>query len=340
MTGRLNIFEDVSLPAGAVVISVPADPNEPQSLGLTVARKNIDRPHLGPHGWQASEHVFMPKGTRSADGCVEMIFGGEITRHVGVDMSVNLGVPALGISERHFWPAVTAEQTADGINLQGRSQKVAAVTAFEPPAEQSSPDEPVTNFSTETIQPGVVDDHAPRRRWLLPASLAALFLMAIGLALFFVLLPQDEQQAIADVEEPVVAPAPVAVQPQPRPSAPDFAARYREYLSQQGHAEALLDLGRDALAEDATDIGFNAVTLSADRGFAEAKLLLAQWYDPSQEKRGPVRPNPNSAATYYADAAAGGAAQATAALQHLCQTAAASPAPEWSSAFDNRTHCP
>jgi hypothetical protein len=338
VTKKLNVFEDSTLPAGAVVISINSHVADHSSLGLIVERKNIDRPYLGLHGWQAAEHVISPLSVRSNNGHAEMVFGGDVTRHVGVDMNVTLSVPTVGIRERHFWPAITAEQNSGGVIIQGKSVVSSPVTVSDRSTDSLTLDDvEVIPAQINANEPVSTEDSVPKTsRWMLIGSIAALLLVAIGIAFFFF---TNSDEIKPPVEQVASAPSRAVEPPQP-PPAPDFAERYRTYLGQQGHADALLALGREALAAQATDVGFNAVTLAADRGFAEAKLLLAQWYDPLFEERGLVRPNPNSAATYYAEATAGGSQEGSGALQRLCGAATTSPPPAWAQAFDTKTHCP
>jgi hypothetical protein len=335
MANKLEVFEDVDLPAGSVVVAVAQ--TDTADLGLMVARKNTDRPFLGPHGWQAGEHVFPPSAVRSTAGNSEMVFGSEVTRHIGVDMNVTLSVPALGISERHFWPSITAAPGKQGVNIHAirkpdplMAVKPQVLMTEKPPetAGETNPILPETPSAADPRFPKPKPEEMSsgfwtRRNWWIAATLLVL-LIAGAVLVYLYALPGDRSQQQAE---------PAAV-------TNDFASRYRTLFGQTGQGEALLSLGREALAANATEVGFNAVTLSADRGFAPAKLLLGQWYDPLTEPRGPARPNPNNAALYYAEASTGGQADGAAALQRLCATAKASPPPAWAEAFDTGTHCP
>jgi hypothetical protein len=333
MANKLSLYEDVDLPAGSVVVAVAQA--DAANLGLTVARKNTDRPFLGPHGWQAGEHVFTPSAIRNPNGHSEMVFGDELTRHIGVDMNVTLSVPALAISERHFWPSITAAPGQQGVSIH-RVLATKPMVATGPSATQAQTVEE-QNLIFDAIPPGgatgptnpVIGDITPtpqkRQTWQIAAAVLIVLLIAGGILAYFYFPAGDS--APQEAGSATTAP-------------PDFTARYRAYLGQAGQAEALLALGREALAGNATEVGFNAVTLSADRGFAPAKFLLGQWYDPLTEARGPARANPNNAALYYAETSARGQADAVTALRRLCQTAKASPAPIWAETFDTGTHCP
>lgn len=338
MSKRLTIYEDNTLPAGSVVVAVTqADGVDAGRLTLSVARRNADRPYLGAHGWQPSEHGFSPLQVLGGeDDLIRMVFGSELTRHLGEDMSVTLSVAALGISEKHFWPGISAEPEDGGLNLQHAKRQPAALTKQVAGLAATAPDPQAGEDVTGAIA-DLPPDAPPRKpKWPLAAAALLLLIAAGAGAGYFFWDRQDGQVAMESPPEPT-PPAPVS---DPAPEGPDFQARYRDYLAQQGQAEALLALGNEALAANVVEVGFNAITLSADRGLPAAKLVLGEWYDPLVEQRGPVRPNPNSAAVYYGEAAALGSQEASAAMQRLCQAAAASPAPEWSENFDVRTHCP
>lgn len=334
MTKRLTIYEDSCLPAGSVVIGVTrASGIDAAGLTLSVARRsNADRPFLGVYGWQAAEYGFAPVQLRQGDGDItEMIFGSELTRHLGEDMGVALTVASLGISERHFWPGISAEPESGGLNLQDVRRAAGPVTKQVSeqvtPLEAAEVTEPVSDHYVTSLLPAeTMASHKAAPRWLIPLAALLLFVV-IGAGAGYYFWNREEGQAVT---------GPSTTEPE----GPDFASRYRDYLAQEGQAEALFTLGNEALAANAVEVGFNAITLSADRGLPAAKLKLGQWYDPLSEQRGPVRPNPNSAAVYYAEASSLGAREATAAMQRLCQAAMASPVPEWSGSFDQQTHCP
>lgn len=338
MANRLTIHEDISLPAGSVVIGV-ADADVTMPLRLAFARRNADRPFLGPHGWQPSEYAFEPALVRpAAGGGAELVFASEVTRHIPVDTQVTLTVPALGIVEKHFWPGISAAPESGNLNLPDTSRVMPAPPGKyvkEPVLHEAPAEPPVQGIGTAPQMPEpVAAETRGRSRLPLFAALAMLLLLFAGAGGYFYFTANDAVTPVAAIQPP----APVAVAA--APAGPDFANRYRAFLAQRGQADAILALGEEALRANVVEIGFNAVTLAADRGQSRAKLMLGQWYDPLSETRGPVRVNPNSAALYYAEAASLGLAQAGETLQKLCAAASASPRPNWSEGFDLSTHCP
>lgn len=356
MSKRLRIYDDPSLPPGSVVLAMsPTD--KPGKMLVSFARRNSDRPHLGPYGWQAGEHYFEPREIRSKEGLTEFVFGSEVTRHASVDMDLTIVIPAADIRERHFWPDI-ANAFEDGslvLDLPAGAKRPTS-TKDQPPAGPPTP--PVSGSTQEQPSgegldgepetPGTGDvDVAvvPKNKQLWP-YLLLLLLVCVGAALgsYFYLRPilEDHSRPVENISSAREQNAPEPTVPvSPPPPAPDFASRYKTYLDQQGHADELLALGNEALSANATDVGFNAVTLSADRGSAAAKLLMGQWYDPLVTERHYFTANPNNAAVYYSQAAGLGAEDAKSALQRLCSTAAgnAGPMPDWVADFDRKTYC-
>ncbi|TAX64125.1 hypothetical protein ELI03_35340 [Rhizobium leguminosarum] len=354
MSKRLSIYDDPSLPPGSVVLAMPLADN-PEKLLVCFARRNSDRPHLGPYGWQAGEHYFEPREIRSKEGLTELVFGSEVTRHAAVDMDLTIAVPAADIRERHFWPDVAGAFEDGSLVLDlpsaaKRPEPTKNQPPFTPPAPPAPPASGVTqdqqngegpDDEPETSGTGGVDVAiAPAKKQLWP-YLLFLLLVCVGAALgsYFYLRPVGENHS-QPVENTSSAHEQNAPEPPP-PPAQDFASRYKTYLDQQGHADELLALGNEALSANAKDVGFNAVTLSADRGSAAAKLLMGKWYDPLVTERHYVTANPNNAAVYYSQAAGLGAGDAKSALERLCLTSAANagPVPDWVADFDRKTYC-
>ncbi len=352
MADRLTIREDTTLPPGWVAIGVTGlSADVPPRLSIRLSGQ-ADQPNLGPDGWQSADHLFEAAQVRSVDGRQEWLFGPSVSHHLHVDMAVMLTVPDAGIKERHFWPEVSH---GVGIAVPASTppgqavEDVPALRMAEPsPAPEPPPaaaplaadapafaDTPPAEPST--AQPaGLTDSAVPppeprapkrspietRRRTVALALIMALLLAITGIFISFWSRPPEPQPQTAQTT--------------------DFAARYRLYLQQGDNVEPLYALGQEALAAGATSIGFEAITLSADRGGQPARLQLARWYDPTQRDHGPLTPSAGSAATYYRELGQRGDAGAASALSDLCR-AATDPAMAGSEAFasfDPATFCP
>ncbi|MGU3496674.1 hypothetical protein ACLBXM_21750 [Xanthobacteraceae bacterium A53D] len=313
MTNRLSIQEDRALPPGWVVIRLPAPP-QGGAPGVTIQRRGqTDRPHLGPDGWQTAAHLIAPSDMRA--GGTEWLFGRDVTGHLALDMALEISVPAAGIVERHFWPEVSHGPAIPP-----------TPAAPVPPAPQPVPEVALASFSAPVeppapvvSKPGNVSKAMPR--WMLAALCAILVLAGVVGGWFWL--------------RPAAVPTAVSV------AGPDFAGRYQQYLQQGGQAEALHALSGEAFAAGVAGVGFDAVTLAADRGSVAARLQMARWYDPTKSDHGPLTPNAGAAATYYQDLAKAGDAAATEGLRALC-AAAEAPAAATSDAyatFDRATFC-
>lgn len=339
MADRLTIREDTTLPPGWVAIGVTGlSADVPPRLSIRLSGQ-ADQPNLGPDGWQSADHLFEAAQVRSVDGRQEWLFGPSVSHHLHVDMAVMLTVPDAGIKERHFWPEVSH---GVGIAVPASTppgqavEDVPALRMAEPsPAHEAPSAEvpPPADAPVLTKEPVVVaptpspgePKRAPlqeRRRTVALALIMALLLAITGIFISFWSRPPEPQPQTAQTT--------------------DFAARYRLYLQQGDNVEPLYALGQEALAAGATSIGFEAITLSADRGGQSARLQLARWYDPTQRDHGPLTPSAGSAATYYRELGQRGDAGAASALSDLCR-AATDPAMAGSEAFasfDPATFCP
>ncbi len=87
------------------------------------------------------------------------------------------------------------------------------VEPLEPAPEPPTPPEPVLPDRAEAVEPPAVPLQASRRRWLLPAGLAAVLLAGAGLALFFwpatAVSPPETAAAPAQAPKLEATPAPV-----------------------------------------------------------------------------------------------------------------------------------
>lgn len=373
MTSRLEFIDDPSLPDGFVVISITPPIADGSDARLSVTRKNADRPSLGPHGWQAAEHKFTPLQVRQLDVQTQLVFGPDLSAHVAVDSDVTVSLPGQAIRERHFWPEIAAGADASTlyIDLPEQRQRVnpqqrglpagSRVGAIGTPDGEGGndslrdPEPEERNSDVKTGGDPITENDIQREAhpWLKRAAIAAVLLLlgsAATMLYLFIPDPDGVQEQATTAPDPTVS-APQETEAAPLPAAvtetapttsvtPSLADRYRSFLGQQGHADDLLALGREALIADETEVGFNAVTLSADRGSADAKFLIGQWYDPGQTDS-PTRPNANNAANYYREAASLNHPEAMAALQELCSAAQGEGegAPDWASDFDMKTNC-
>ena len=330
MTNRVTILEDNQ--PGTVVLSVSGlAPSE--DVKVTITRKKSDRPNLGPQGWQTTEYLFTPRVIRDGSkGATDLVFGREMTDHLDLDADIWVGVPSESHRERHFWPANMAAPGAAKLDVELPTAPVietegpSGTGSQDTDSESDEADDSDERDAEEEGPTKLVDPPEPKERgkrgWIIPAVLATccLFLAGAAAYYFWPLLSETRQSE----REPV-----------PR----NLTALYAQYRSEGGHAEELLSLGQEALESGQQDLGFNAITLAADRQNAAANMLIGRWYDPLETERGLLEPNANSAALYYTNAAVAGHVEAEALISRLCEAPENELTPPESQPFDRRSYC-
>ncbi|MDX0463419.1 hypothetical protein GOC73_27745 [Sinorhizobium medicae] len=106
------------------------------------------------------------------------------------------------------------------------------------------------------------------------------------------------------------------------PTNPPLAARFEKLKQTDNDGDELLALSHDAFAQGNRDIGNQAIQLSMQRGNAEAKLEIAQWYDPRTFASDRVASiDANKAARSYFELALEGNEKAVTLLTSLCREA-------------------
>lgn len=188
MAGRLTIREDDVLPPGWVTIGLAA-PTVPDAIGVTITRRSpSEKPHLGPQGWQSAAFAFPPRQMRAMPDGVDLVFGPEVTAHLVVDMDVTVGIPALGLEERHFWPDIS-----HGVAVALPPLPSAPARPAPPPpplpvaAPAPSPQENQPGIGPDPGRPAPPDKNRPFR-WRGPA-LAVVALLLVAAITTLVLAP-------------------------------------------------------------------------------------------------------------------------------------------------------
>ena len=303
---RLSIFEDDDYPAGTVIISVQP-PIEDEQCNVIISRKANEKAHLGESGWQTSKHIFKPRHLEQTGELTLMVFGSELTTPISLNTSLTINLPDAGIEERHFRPEVTEAYGTSQVHIDVKKKNDNSVNLKAPILKTINPeDEPLHIGEDDPLDIPDTDEDVPsddphpleepkRSKWPLFAILILIMLAVIGGGLWYS-YSQPFEPAIVQDQEPEEPPVDTV--------GPSYADRYQQYLTQGDHSEELFKLGKEAFEADEVDLGFKALTLSSDRGFGAAHLLIGRWYDPLIVQQSPLRANPNIAADYYAKAIA------------------------------------
>ncbi|MBZ9791693.1 PAN domain-containing protein [Rhizobium sp. 3T7] len=104
------------------------------------------------------------------------------------------------------------------------------------------------------------------------------------------------------------------------PENPPLDMRLSKLKDADPKGDGLLQLSRDAYLAGNRGVGFEAVNLSMQRGNPEAKLEIAQWYDPRTFAKDRVDAlDANKAARSYFELALGGNEKAKRLLTSICE---------------------
>lgn len=106
------------------------------------------------------------------------------------------------------------------------------------------------------------------------------------------------------------------------PTNPPLAGRFEKLKQTDNDGDELLAFSHDAFKQGNREIGNQAIQLSMQRGNAEAKLEIAQWYDPRTFAADRVASiDANKAARSYFELALEGNEKAVTLLTSLCREA-------------------
>ena len=344
----IEVREDPSRPAGVALIALaPAvDDETPTANAVSIQRTNAEGPNLGPSGWQPAPHRFVPQKVEAGDGETLLVFGPEVTAHVSLDERVTVAVPSQSARATIYWPEIAAAPSGGRLSL-GIERPADAQTVPPPVARRTAPTE--IRPREEVLEPPPPPPAANppvqttgRPRTLIFSGLGLVVALLAALAAWFLLSPQDQVASVEPTDEPAPAVTAPTSEEEPEPEAPpadgpSFAERYQALVEQGGRKAELLALGEEAIAAGEAEIGFRAVSVSSDRGSAEAMLQIARWYDPSVGGFAEVTPNADIAASYYRSAAELGAAEAASGVAALCE--AADPDEPAFATFNDELHC-
>lgn len=329
MAKMLSIEEEPRGQPGIVAIRVTHD-HLPDVLTVSVTSKAGDGVNLGPAGWQAKPHAFTPEAIEDVPGGRLLFFGPAMTAYVAVDKSVTVAIPELGVSERHFWPAIATAPDGAGVDISVPGRKAAPITAGGRPAPLVTPTIEDDRTEKETAPPETIPAPvavpARSRRPIYVLAGLLLLLGAAAIAYVFFFDEARETQIAADLVD--------------SSAGPGFRERYEAYRRvENGHAEDLVALSREAMDAGEDEVGFLAMTLAADRGSADGQEQLAEWYDPLADGESPVAPNAATAALYYRDAAGSGNTSALDRLRRLCEAVGSRAGDPSFETLDVATYC-
>lgn len=332
----ITISQDGQRPAGYAWITVQAA--APADVRFQIHRTHGSKPCLGPAGWQASPADLSPQTVRYGEQGAELLVGPDVVNHVPEYEQIRVVLPQIGFDEEAVWPPIPHLHRGRGLTgLTDRGDEAARdggrgieatistarietpepdpAAAPPPPEPQPKPTVPPAPLAPETAA-------APHsKRGLLTAVLVVLLIAATAL----VYLRQSGRLTAFGTGEAegfsLAALPPTATPALPQPS--DADSWRAAMLDPNATAESLHALGVSLSERNPPnwEFAFEAMTRAGDKGHPQARLFLAEAYDPSLERwRTILRDHPSAtiAMRHYRDAQAVNNAAATAGATRLC----------------------
>lgn len=289
-----------------------------------VLRRGSDGKTLSGGGWQESESALTPDAWDNDGGSLRLSVGPAVVDEMDNLDAYRLSLPGAGVCVLVLRDLVYSHISGgQGVGVYAppapeAEAPVETVTEPEPVAEEETPPEPVL--------PSVVGEpplEMPEERkgkkggkgGLLAGAL--LLLLLIGGAVWWF--------ALRAPEKPPLPPAPAADQNRTVPAASaekSPLAAAREQLRGEARPEMSLALAKpmrkDGAGAEESDAAFLLLEDAAQKGNAEAMLLVGQFYDPlSPLPRGSIPVDMSQAKHWYEQAAQKGRTEAAKALDAL-----------------------
>lgn len=288
-----------------------------------VLRRGSDGKILSSGGWQESEKALTPDAWDNDGGSLRLAVGPAVVDEMDTLDAYRLSLPGVGVCvlvpRDLVYSHISGGQGVGGYAPpQKQAEKpVESVTEPEPAAEEEMPLEP--DMPSVAASPLEWPEERREKKIGTGGLLAGalLLLLLVGGAVWWFALRTPEKQPLP--------PAPAVNQgrtPPPASASKSPLAAAREQLRGEARPEMSLALAkplrkRDAGAEE-SDAAFLLLEDAAQKGHAEAMLLVGQFYDPlSALPRGSIPVDISQAKHWYDQAAQKGQTQAAKALDAL-----------------------
>lgn len=286
-----------------------------------------DGKSLSGGGWQESESTLRPDAWENEDGNLRIAVGPAIVNEMDNLESYRISLPGAGLCPLAVQNLVYSHMGGgQGI---GSSFSLSDPSPIQPqaspepgpePEPEPSPDpgpvEPPPTQVEEPLALPLKNKTEKQSKTGLVAGLLLLLLLAAGALWWFVLRAPDAT--------PLPPPVPPGAESAARnsPSGRSALALAREQLRGEARPEVSLALAKPLRQTGATpeegDAAFLLLEDAAQKGNAEAMLLVGQFYDPvSALPRGSIPVDISQARRWYEEALAKGQTEARAALDNL-----------------------
>lgn len=319
-------------------------PSMPEGCSFSLQRAS-DALFLARQGWQESHSEHVPDSVERQGSVLELRVGPHV-----VDNMDALDTYRIQLRHTSLPASVIHLESLNYSPLKGKEGLATTpsviATPPPPPVIEKQEEETVPEPAPEPVSPPLtmaVEEpaSAPRKSAVIWYILALVGLLALGGGAYYWYSTQAAAPAAQTEGQPTPATAPAAPITTPadaaQPEVLSPLAQARRQLQGQGDATQSLTLARtlqaqtsadSAAAAQQADAVFLLVEDSAQKGSAEAMLLLGRYFDPvDNAPKGSIQSDPQQAYHWYAQARAAGqteaADKALAALRAWAETAAA-----------------
>ncbi|MCD2176108.1 hypothetical protein [Rhizobium sp. C4] len=310
----IEIREDDTLYFGHALITFDFVGADSGPIQLVVSRKSGEKPYLGLTEWQASPAALDATVVSRENGKTVVRAGPNICDKLPYDLQVRFQIVGTEVYGQAFWPSIQPVPGGYSGHLDTHvAEQPPAAPPAPPPAQPARPSPPSppppTPFPQTKTQSKVASGPAP--------TLKSKGASSRGLPLILIIAVIACVGAVYVYREPIQK---FLQERRSREVQATLIDRFEALRRADPTGAQLLALSHDAFAARDGAIGFQAITLSAQRGNQEAKLEMARWYDPRtfNESRA-TDMDANRAGRAYFELALSGNADAKGLLRSLCQ---------------------
>jgi hypothetical protein len=327
MSGRVTVSPDQNRGAGYALIRIDGvPPGTSPRFGLR--RADYAAGALGPDGWQVADAVLEPEAFATDGGALILTVGPPVC-NVVEEGSVEFRLPAAGLTETVFWPAIRPQHAGLRRRIDPRPEAATTRVPTEPRSEQPPVQEPPPG-----PRPPPVTDKTPIQKteppvkekgrgipWYVPllGVVALVLVVSTGYRAWKVMHPAQPIEPVVVTTVPVnpTSDNPVPAQNPDGPQADNLSRMSVPDIVAPNQPADMFEEANRRMSDGRRDDALNLMSEAADRHYPPALAALAKYYDPLQPRTPGIRPNARQAARYYKETVRSGDSSVEAAREAL-----------------------